>query len=157
MYKNEYPVTWKLYKEWITDSKFRGRRLVFTIIWCLFTIASIVASFFDSFWPFYLILILFGIYRAFFHDYVIGKSTYKRLAEVRGCEDWVRTITISDEEIEIIDGNSNTKYQTANIVNITEKGDMVRLDISATAAIRLYKSAFIEGDWENCRLIFDRN
>ena len=33
MIRNEYMVTWKLYREWLLENKTKGAKLVFLVFW----------------------------------------------------------------------------------------------------------------------------
>lgn len=156
MIKNEYNVTWKLYKEWLIENMTKGAKLIFLLFWSFMAIALFAISFLGSFSFLYLFMAVFCVYRAIFRDYIAARKQYARLAKIYGCESWLRTITISDTDVFIHEGNSSISYKTADIVRIREKGDRIWLVMNSKMVVRLYQSAFTEGSWEACRKTFLR-
>ena len=109
-----------------------------------------VMSFFGGLSWFYLLMVVFCVYRAFFRDYIAARKQYAQLAKIYGCESWLRTITISDTGIMLEEGNSSMQCQCADVARVTEKGDKIWLVMNSNTVIRLYKSACTEGSWEEC-------
>ena len=91
---------------------------------------------------------VFGIFIARFLQM---SNSYKMHVNIYGVSEWNRTTKFTDEEIIIQDHTSITKVQYKNIKQIKEKNNVIMLFISDNAAIRLYKDAFIEGSWEDCK------
>lgn len=151
MIKNEYAVTWKLFKTWLIENKLKGIRLVFFIFWNIFTILALISNFITGFSMFYIFVALYCIYRAFFRDYIFTKKQYNQLAKINGGNDWIRTITIYDTETYVKEGVAEYKYNNADVINVIEKGDKILLVMNNNMVIRLYKSAFIEGGWNECK------
>lgn len=156
MIKNEYTVTWKLYREWLMENKTKGVKLAFLVFWSFMAIVLFVMSFFGDLSWFYLLMSVFCVYRAFFRDYIAARKQYAQLAKIYGCESWLRTITISDTDIMLEEGNSSIQCQCADVVRVTEKGDKIWLVMNSNTVIRLYKSAFTEGSWEECKELFQK-
>lgn len=155
---NEYKVTWKLYKSWVTENMLKGPRLVMMIIWCVFALASLAMVYVS--WPklhlFYLALALFCIYRAFFHNFVVSKAQYRRMAQAYGTQDWVRRITFEEDGISLTEGNFSYKYAYTVIKEIREKGNKIWLFAANKTVLRLYRDAFVEGSsWEECKVRID--
>ena len=78
-------------------------------------------------------------------------NSYKMHVNIYGVPEWNRITKFTDEGIIIQDHTSITKVQYQNIKQIKEKNNVIMLFISDNAAIRLYKDAFIEGSWEDCK------
>lgn len=151
MIKNEYVVTWKLYKEWLIENKKKGAKLIFFLFWSILAIVALVLNFVTGFSPLYLFVIAYCIYRAVFRDYIAAKQQYSQLAKTNGGENWTRTIIISDTETTLKEGPAEYRFDNSDLVRVIEKGDKIWLILKNDKVIRLYKSAFVEGNWESCR------
>ena len=150
---NEYQVTWKLYRSWVAENMTKGARLGWMVAWCMITLnflvlATVAESGFKSL---FVILTVFGIYRAFFRSFVIAKSQYRRLAQSYGKENWTRRISFEDNGIDLTEGNLSIHYAYSDIINIHEKENEIRLDASDKTVLRLYRDAFVESGWEECK------
>lgn len=154
MIKNEYTVTWKLYRGWLFENKLTGVRLAFLLFWSLMAVVTLVIGFFANIPLFFLFLSLYCVYRAVLRDYIAGKKQYSQLANLCDGKNWIRTITISDTEISISEGPSLLSFQNTDVVRVVEKGDKIWLFVNNDAVIRMYKSAFVEGSWEKCPMSF---
>lgn len=154
--KNEYRVTWKLWKSWAAESLKKGPRLTLAVIWALLAAAFVILAFFDGNVLFSLLMAAFCVYRAVFRQFLAAKQQYAQMAKIYGCENWLRTITISESGILISEGTATLRYALADVVRIREKGDNVALDMRGKTVVRLYKSAFTEGSWEACRALLER-
>jgi len=154
MIKNEYTVTWKLYREWLIENKLKGVKLAFLLFWSFMTVATLVMSYFSNFSGFYILMTIYCVYQAFFRDYIFAKRQYTRLVKFCDGENWTRTITISDEEICISEGPSVINCKITDVVRVVEKGNKIWLFMNSDAVIRMYKSAFVEGSWETSRGLF---
>lgn len=132
----------------------KGANLVMTVIWCvlmlwcLFLVSAMGSLLFG-------ILALFCIYRAFFRIFVIARVQYRRLAQLNGGENWVRRIAFEEDGIILTEGDSSYHVAYSEIVNIREKGNKIWLDAANKTVLRLYKDAFVESDWEECRQHLD--
>ena len=63
----------------------------------------------------------------------------------------MRTIEFLDDEIVLTDHTSVSKFQYSNIEKIKEKNNVVMIFMNHNLALRLYKDAFVEGSWEECK------
>ncbi len=156
MIKNEYRVTWELYREWLMENKTRGAKLCFLIFWSFLTIVSIVLYFLEDFFLPFLLLAALGVYRAFIRDYIAARKQYIQLAKLHGCESWRRTITVTDADIVIDEGASVVNCKKSDVVGIRKKGDKIWLIMNNRTVIRLYRSAFAEGSFEELSKEFSR-
>ena len=62
----------------------------------------------------------------------------------------------TEEEIILTDHTFVTDYQYEDIEAITEKGNTVMIWFPNNYALRLYKDAFMEGSWEECKELLSR-
>ena len=150
---NEYQVTWERYRSWAVENMFKGARLVMMAVWCVFALLCLFLAAIEmsSLSGLYLFLALFGIYRAFFRIFVIAKSEYRRLAQSYGKENWTRRIAFEDDGISLTEENISVRYAYPDIVSVREKGNKIWLDASNKTVLRLYKDAFVDSDWEECK------
>lgn len=150
MMRNEYIVTWKVYKSWLWENKMKPPRLVFTIIWGLFGLAM-TALFVLSLSPLYLLMLIFCIYRLFFRDTLVAMRQYGIMAKTYGQKDWLRTIVFDREQITLQEGQVSVNYAYADISEVREQENKVWLIFRNKAVIRMYKDCFVDSDWEACR------
>ena len=69
-----------------------------------------------------------------------------------GVSEWTRTTEFTDSEISVTDHTSaSTKIRYENLKKVKEYGNEVILFFKDNMAIRIYKDAFTEGSWEECR------
>lgn len=150
---NEYQVTWKLYQSWAAENMTKGVRFVMMVIWCVLALLSlalaIVAE--SGFKSLFFVLAVFAFYRAFFRIFVIAKSQYRRLAQSYGKDNWTRRISFEDDGITLSEEKASFHYDYSDIINIREKGNEICLDASDKTVLRLYKDAFVESSWEECK------
>ena len=150
---NEYQVTWERYRSWAVENMVKGAMLVMTVIWSMITLLCLALAMIaeSGFKSLFFVLAVFGIYRAFFRIFVITKSQYRRLALSYGKENWTRRIVFNDDGITLSEGKASFHYDYSDIVNIREKGNEICLDASDKTVLRLYRDAFVESSWEECR------
>lgn len=152
--KNEYIVTWQLYRTWLWENMRKPLKCVFSVIWAAFTIWSIV-MYLSLRFSALLIFVVFGVYRAFFRDLLLAKKRYNLLAQSYGGTNWTRIISFEEDRIVTTDEQSkaNASYQTyyTEIAQIKEKGNKVWLILKDKMVIRLYKDKFSGASWEECR------
>lgn len=150
MAKNEYVVTWKLFRTWLIESMTKGTRLRFLILWSILAVCSMLVFLADKS-TLFLLMAFFSVYRAVIRNFVIGKKQYALMAKTYGGENWLRTVVISDADILVSEGNISIKYLNTDIVQIKEKDDKIWIVLHDKMVVRLYKSAFTEGNWEECK------
>lgn len=149
--KNEYQVTWKQYKSWAVEGMFSGVKLFFLIVWCLFGGVTLYLGIAGRLYI-YCFLSVFCFYRAFLRTVLLAKRQYKLLAEQYKKENWTRSIMFEEDQITIVEENISMKYEYSSVVGIREKKDKIWLYMGDKSVIRLYKSAFVDTDWEKCKM-----
>ena len=145
--KNEYRITWNLYKSWVTANMFKGKSLFFRIFWCLLLVLMIVfgiisLNIYDvkEISIYFFLLSLLCLYNAFLRHILLAKKTYRKLSETYG-----------KDNILLTDNNVSIKYKYSDIVDIKENGNEIFIIFNNKSFIRLYKSAFIGCDWSECK------
>ena len=63
----------------------------------------------------------------------------------------MRTTEFLEDEIVLTDHTSVSKLKYSNIKKIKEKNNIVIIFMNDNMALRLYKDAFVEGSWEECK------
>lgn len=150
MIKNEYRVTWKLYKSWLWENKRKPPKSGFTVMWVIFGMAVTGMAAVFRFAP-YLIIAFLCFYRAFIRDILAAGRQYAAMEKSYGQKDWIRTIAIDEEQILLQEGNISVNYKYSDISGIKEKGNKVWLMLRDGKVIRMYKDCFVDSDWETCR------
>ena len=130
--KNEYCITWNLYKSWVTANMFKGKSLFFRIFWCLLLVLMIVFGIISlnigdvkAISIYFFLLSLLCLYNAFLRHIILAKKTYRKLSETYGKENWTRTILFENDNILLTDNNVSIKYKYSDIVDIKENGNEV--------------------------------
>jgi len=155
MIKNEYRVTWKMYKSWLSENRLKSPRLVFAIIWIILGLAG--AGMYVAYGSsLYLLMVLFCLYRAFLRDILITKRQYGFMARTYGRKDWLRTIILNEEQIISQEGKISVNYEYSDISELKEKDNKVWLIFKNKTVIRMYKDCFVDSDWEGCRSLIER-
>ena len=72
-------------------------------------------------------------------------------ARTYGINEWLRTIEFLEDEIVLTDHTTVNKLQYHNIKKVIDKGNVVLILMNDNIAFRLYKDAFVEGSWEECK------
>lgn len=152
--KNEYTVTWELYRTWLLENMAKRKRLTLSAVWCALAVWCVLALW-KTLPAFALVLAALCVYRAVGRDFVVAKKQYELQAKVCGGENWRRTIVLENDGIVISEGNICVRYGRADIVRIREKGDRIWLDMRDDMVVRMYRSAFSEGSWEECRAMLE--
>ena len=152
--KNEYTVSWPLFRSWAAEGMFRGRQLALLIVFCLLGLLSLLLLVIGG-GVLYLILALFCFYRAFARPFLLARRTFGRLAKFHGADSWLRTISFEADGLSIADGQTVTRAPYTDISGIREKGDQITLRLKNDTAVRLYASAFVGTDWPACRAFIE--
>lgn len=147
--KNQFVVTEKLFQSWGKESRKKGFYLAFKIVWCTLAAMIFLVCILYGWTFFSVFMLLFCLYRAFLHYYVITRAQYRRLSRTYGTSDWTRTIDFSEDGILVNDGKILVQYTYQDIVGFRENGNKIWLDASNKTVIRLYKDCFVDTDYES--------
>ncbi len=155
--KNEYKVTQKLLRQWLTENMYKGVQLGMNIGWAALGVLCTALMIFQSEgvadYILYGALLAFCLYMAVLRIFPITSAQYKRMAKMYGEENWTRTIDFGDECITLSEGTISAKYEYKDIMRIREKGNKIWLTARNRTVLRLYKDAFIGGNWEECKTL----
>jgi hypothetical protein len=165
--KNEYKITKELMKSWAKGYHFKSIHNIISLIFgcCLFLFGAVwsfeiyyLLGYHIIYFPDYLMAeIIFNfaallpLYMIFIRPTVLYKKTYKAYSKIYDVPEWMRTIEFTDTEIVVTDHTSVDKYLYKNIKGFRERKDHVIINFSHGIGIRIYKNAFAEGTWEDCK------
>ncbi len=154
--KNQFTVTKEMYKSWCIDSQFRGRRLAFFIMWCvLFGVCMGLAI-----WSREILFVIYAIfcgYQAFARVFVLANVNYRRIAKSYNCDNWVRTIEFLDDKIMLSEESFSMTFTYDSIVKFVDKDNRIWIYFNNKTCIRMYKDAFVSGNWEQCKRFLEEN
>lgn len=157
--KNEHKITKELMMSWAKEYYlFRSRDIILAILWSivglcglipLIALASVGGEATD--WILSILLIVLATYKLFIGRFVYMSKRYKMFSKTYGVDEWLRTIEFMEDEIVLTDHTTVNKLQYHNIKKVIEKGNVVLILFNDNIAFRLYKDAFIDGSWEECK------
>ena len=156
--KNEYKITRDIMISW-SKSIFGTATVAFSIFYCviiffsfgLLGLLAFIRSTDLKLWLIGLFILVFASYRLFFLRYYFFAKRYKILSKTYGVTEWIRTTEFKDDEIVLTDHNSVCKLRYENIKRISENGNHVIIYFNDNLSARLYKDAFVDGTWEECK------
>ena len=157
--KNEHKITKGLMMSWAKEFYLVGaRNIILTILWSIVAICGLtLVTIFSLFggdsvdWIFAFLFLFLSIYKLFLGRFVYTAKRYKIFAKTYGVDEWLRTIEFLEDEIVLTDHTTVNKLQYCNIKKVIEKGNVVSVVMNDNIAFRLYKDAFVEGSWEECK------
>ena len=156
--KNKYKITRDLMMSW-SKNIFGTATVAFLIFYCIIIVFSVCLLGLLAFtriadlklWLMGIFILIFASYRLFFLRYYFFAKRYKILSKTYGVTEWIRTTEFNDDEIVLTDHNSVCKLKYENIKRISENGNNVIIYFNDNLSTRLYKDAFVEGTWEECK------
>ena len=144
---------------WAKEYHLRGAASIITfILWILVAIMGILALVALMHtggpwvrWYCSILFVLLATYKLFLARFVVSSNRYKLLSKTYGVTEWIRTTEFTEDAIVLTDHNSISKHQYSNINTIKEHNDAVTIFLNNNMALRIYKSTFVEGSWEECK------
>lgn len=157
--KNEYKITKKLMKSWANEYHIYGKRNVINFaLWCIVGVCGIfmltIYFFYDNNWLnlyFAFVFLFLSIYKLFFSRFVVLSRRYKLFEKTYGVSEWLRTTEFLDDKIVVTDHTSVMEMKYSQITKSKERSNVVLMFCNNNTAIRVYKDAFVEGSWEECK------
>lgn len=157
--KNEYKITKNLIKSWAKEYHLHGTaNIVWFIVGCVLVVIGIAGFIFSIMlhldWLIsylYALITIVAFYKLFFARFVVWSKRYKLYSTTYGVTEWIRTTEFLEDEIVLTDHTSVSKLKYSNIEKIKEKNNIVIIFMNHNMALRLYKDAFVEGSWEECK------
>ena len=157
--KNQYKITKDLMKTWAREYHLHGAaNVILFIIWCVLGVIGIAGMILSislhSGWMDMYSFALFttvAFYKLFLSRFFVWSKRYKLYCTTYGVSEWMRTTEFLDDEIILTDHTSVSRLKYSNIEKIKEKNNVVMIFMNNNMALRLYKDAFVEGSWEECK------
>lgn len=165
--KNEYKITKELMKSWAKGYHFKSIHNIIGLIMgcCIFLYGAIwsfeiyyLLGYHIIYFPEYLaaeIILIFitllPLYMIFIRPTVLYTKTYKAYSKIYDVPEWTRTVEFTDTEIIVTDHTSVNKYLYKNLRGFKERKDHVIINFGHGTGARIYKNAFVEGTWEDCK------
>ena len=160
--KNEYTVTKNMFISWAKIFYISKIRIfyfslaLFLLLDGLFMVYITIHTGNDIFcWIISAAFILFALYSLFFSRTRLFIKEYKRLASSVGASEWIVTVEFNDDGITESLPNSTVKYSYGDLKRYIEKEDIVLIFLNDRTPTKIYKSAFVEGSWEECKAMLD--
>ena len=144
---------------WAKEYHLQGaENIILFVLWCVVGIIGlgliILFSVIGGEWINWYLSILFlflSVFKLFFSRFVVLSKRYKLYSTTYGVNEWMRTTEFLEDEIVLTDHTSVSKLKYTNIKKIKEKNNIVVIFMNNNMALRLYKDAFVEGSWEECK------
>ncbi len=157
--KNEYKVTKKLMLSWGKEyCLFGAANVALFVLWGLAGLIGmvnvVIGIVLAGAWKnlcLGIILLLLALFKLFASRYIAWFERYKMYANIYGVSEWMRSTDFAEDGITLTDHTSVTKVRYENVKKIKEKKNVVMIFLSHGLAIRLYKDAFVDGTWDECR------
>lgn len=157
--KNEYKITKDLIRSWAKEYNLHGAANIFLfVLWCAVGIIGLLGLVFSISmsldWMIiylYALILVIAVFKLFIQRFIVWPKRYKLYSTTYGVTEWMRTTEFLDNEIVLTDHTSVSKIKYSNIQRIKEKGNAVLIYMNHNMALRLYKDAFVEGSWEECK------
>ncbi len=157
--KNEYKITKNLMKSWAKEYHLHGaKNVILFITWCILGIVGIagliisIELHIDWLISYlYALVALIAFYKLFIARFVVYSKGYKLFSSTYGVAEWIRSVEFLDDEIVLTDHTTVNKFKYENIEKIKEKNNDIIVFMKHNLALRLYKDAFVEGTWQECK------
>ena len=157
--KNEYMITRALMRSWAKEYHLHGTaNIISFILLCIlelisvtFLILSIVYALNWLYIYIFALGSLLAFYKLFVARFVIVANRYKLFSKTYGVSEWMRTTEFLEDEIVLTDHTSVSKLRYENVQRIKENNNVIMIYMNNNTGLRLYKDAFVEGTWEECR------
>ena len=161
--RSEHKITKELMMSWAKEYYlFRTRDIILAILWSIVGLCGLIPLIALALvggeatdWILSILLIVLATYKLFIGRFVYISKRYKMFAKTYGVDEWLRTIEFLEDEIVLTDHTTINKLQYCNIKKVIEKGNVILILLNDNMALRLYKDAFVEGSWEECKKLLN--
>ncbi|MBR5119496.1 MAG: YcxB family protein [Clostridia bacterium] len=157
--KNEHKITKMLMMSWAREfCLVRASDIILAILWSIVGFCGLILLLTNTIvggdmldWLLAFLFLFLSAYKLFFGRFVYISKRYKMFAKTYGVDEWLRTIEFLEGEIVLTDHTTVNRLQYHNIKKVIEKGNVVLILMNDNIAFRLYKNAFVDGSWEECK------
>lgn len=161
--KNEYTITYDLIRTWAKEYRLYGaRNVLLFVLWCVLGLCGLLglcAAILLRMHAIYIVLsvlyLAVSVYKLFVSRFVVWRQRYLQYVRSYGVREWRRSYVFLDTEIVCTDHTTVAHIRYESIQKIQENGNVVFLLLDTNGGIRLYKDAFTEGSWEECKALLD--
>ena len=163
MMKNEYAINKQEMMSWAKEVYFVGvASIVQLVLWIAVGLSGVGVLAFAAavgaswiFWYVGVMLIFLAVFRLVISRYIFFAKRYNLLSSIYGRTEWTRSVEFLADEIVLTDHTAVSRVSYDGISAIRERGRVVMIFFRNNAAIRIYKDAFTEGSWDECRAMLD--
>ena len=159
---NEYKVTKQLFMSWAKERPTYGINAIFYVFWLVMTLGSIGLLILCAYtngsmlqWYTGIIMVALCVFKLFFSRMLGASQRYQLISKNIGVTEWIRTIEFTHDDIILRDHTHFSNFKYEEIKRIKEKDNSITICFSGNYMLRLYKDAFVEGTWEDCKAIID--
>ena len=165
--KNEYTITKSLMKSWSKGYHLNSAKniIAFIIACCAGIICALECAgvlyllgyhviYFPEYLAYVIVLVCFtllSVHAIFIHPHTLFSRAYKIYSRNYCVKEWQRVTEFLDDEIVVTDHNSVYRYKYINIKRVKDRGDFVLILFKGGFGDRIYKNAFVDGSWEECK------
>ena len=157
--KNEYTVNKELMRSWARQRNFgSGADMGLFVLWVITAVCGVagtvkfcissgkITDLVISLW-----LVGIAVYKLFFSKYFVWNKRFDQLSKSYGMSKWQRSTEFLDNEVKLSENSSSVSFKYSQIKKLKEKGKLVMLFLDNGLAVRIYKDAFVDGSWEECK------
>jgi hypothetical protein len=157
--KNEYTVNKELMRSWARQRNFgSGADMGLFVLWVITAVCGVagtvkfcissgkITDLVISLW-----LVGIAVYKLFFSKYFVWNKRFDQLSKSYGMSKWQRSTEFLDNEVKLSENSSSVSFKYSQIKKLKEKGNLVMLFLDNGLAVRIYKYAFVDGSWEECK------
>jgi hypothetical protein len=101
-------------------------------------------------------LVGIAVYKLFFSKYFVWNKRFDQLSKSYGMSKWQRSTEFLDNEVKLSENSSSVSFKYSRIKKLKEKGNLVMLFLDNGLAVRIYKDAFVDGSWEECKTLLEK-
>ena len=156
-------------KSWIKEFRLQGTaNIILFFLWCALLViwlASLIElTFFDGHPLLWALFCVSFLLLNHYSPYFVLNKRFHVFSEKYGLSEWIRSTEFKDDEIILSDHTTVLKFKYEDIkeiketsleknAEIKEKNNVVMIFFKKdrNRAIRLYKDAFVEGTYEECK------
>ena len=160
MIKNELEITKPLMLSWAKEYRLRGRNVLLFVLWCIIAAVclagAIVLPLLGGGWvssAASAVACLLAVYKLFFERFYAMSRRYAILSKQYGAESWWQTVSFESDGLHMTVGTQSAKIPYSHVASVKEEKESAFLFFQNGSTVRLYKNAFTEGTWEECRAL----
>ena len=162
MIKNELKITKDLMLSWAKEYRLRGRSIVVFVLWCVIAASclagAIIFPLLGGGWitsAVAALACLLSVYKLFFERFYAMSRRYSLLSQKYGAKEWWQTVSFEEGGLHLTVSNQSATIPYSHVAQVKEEEESAFLFFQNKSSLRLYKNAFMEGSWEECRALLE--